>query len=153
MNERPLDGEQERVQVGLAHAIADLPGKSGIELVFGDRFQTGSVLVGAGVFGIERHVDGHGGDGDLANLFPGHFEVRAAGLNHAHLRIVVPRFFFRTQSFRHGIVKGSSVARHADSAAESNLYGALALVHRIDTHHQDAQDEPRQESDKHSNQG
>ena len=51
VDERPLDAEQKGVEIGLAHAVADLAGQSGIELILGDRLQARAVIVGRGLSG------------------------------------------------------------------------------------------------------
>ena len=48
MHERLLDAEQKGVEIALAHAIADLAGQAGVELIFGDGFEARAVLVGRG---------------------------------------------------------------------------------------------------------
>ncbi len=104
-----------------------------------------------GVFEVERHVHGHGGDGDFADFFPRHFEVRAAGLDHAHLRIGVARSSLRAQRLGDRIVQGGLAAGHAHGAAEAGLHRALVLIDRVNPHQENAQQEPDEEAKQNSN--
>ena len=78
----------------------------------------------------------------LWTLLPGHFEIRAAGRDDAHLRIGVARPLLGAEDFGDGIVQGGLAAGHADRAAESRLHGALVLIHGVHAHQENSQEEP-----------
>ena len=148
VDEGLLDAEDEGVEIGLADAVADLAGQSGVELIFGDRLQARAVFIGRGILQVERHVDGHGGDGDFVDLLPGHLEVRSAGRDDAYLRIGIARAFLGAKSLGDGVVERGLVAGDADGPAEARFDGALVLIDGIHAHQKNAQDEPGAEADE-----
>ena len=89
MGNRVLHTEYVGVQVGFGDSKPNLAVEADIELVLGHRLQDRPSLVGAWIIGIERHIGGFRGDGNLMHLLPRPFQIKPR-LHHAHLRIDVP---------------------------------------------------------------
>ncbi len=148
VNHGLFHAEEVRVQVAFAHAVANLAGEAGVELVLGDGFEHLALRIGARVFEVERHVERLRRHGDFVNLLPGHFQIRPAGTDDAHLRVDVAVAFVRTERFRDGIVERGAVRADALGAAEARFHGALVLVDGVEAAEQVAHDEPRGEAEK-----
>jgi hypothetical protein len=141
-----LDAEEVRVEVPFAHPVSDLAGKAGVEMILGNRIEVSSALVRQRIFGVERHVHRSGRDADFVDLFPGQFEVRPAGLDHAYLRIDISRAFFFAQMLCDRIVQRGS-AWDPPGASEPGDHGALILADLVNPSQHDAEEEPEKQSD------
>ena len=147
VNDGPLDAEQESVQIALRHPVADLAGQPGIELVLGHRFEQGAAGVRLRRLQIDGHVHGLRGDRDLVDLLPRHLEVRSSRSDDPDLRVGVARPLLGQQLLGDGLVESGFAAGNALRAPECRFDGALILIHRVDTHEEEAHDEPGGESE------
>lgn len=145
VHERLFDPEEVSIEVALRHTVADLPRQAGVQLVFGHRLEHLAALVGLRVLGIVRHVDRLGGDGDLVDLLPRPFEVRAARRDDADLREAIPLPLLRSQVLRDGIIQ-RGLALDPLGAAEARLHRPFVLIDREESGQQVAAEEPRNET-------
>lgn len=141
VDQRPFDAEEEGVEILLADVIADLAGESGVELVFGDGLELGAGFVGGAVLQVDGHVEDFRGDGDFVDFLPGHFEIEAAGLDDAHLRIAIALAFFRMEELAEWSFVSGGVA-DAFGTAEAGFDRAFVLTDGVHAEDEDAYDEP-----------
>ena len=141
-----LHTEDVGVQIALGNAPADLAGQAGIQLILGNGFENGALIIRIGRVGIEGHVNGLGGHGNLIDLLPRPFEIGSARRNHAHLRVAVPRLFLLIEGFGNGVFERGGLA-HAFGAAKAGFHRAFVLVHGVKPGDKITNEEPGNHTD------
>src|SRR5215469_3494633 len=144
-----VDAEDVGIQIPLRNVVADLARESGVELVLGDGLHHCARLVRAGRVGVERHVDGLGGNGNLVDFLPRPFEIGTAGHDDANLGILIALLFLRVQRSRDGIVEGGG-SGNAFGSSKAGLYRPLVLINGVNPSRQITYQEPDHKTDENS---